>query len=94
MTSMEAVRGQTPYSDRTLWHFLTQCLVHPTAPVLLTKDSPRHEISYASGLGENNYEISFEFIKAELFQLSIYWIEKNHIADKMFIKSHYIKAVH
>ena len=21
LTSMEAVRGQTPYSDRTLWHF-------------------------------------------------------------------------
>ena len=25
---------------------LTQCLVHPTAPVLLTKDSPRNKISY------------------------------------------------
>ena len=24
------------YSDRTLWH----CLVHPTAPVLLTKNGP------------------------------------------------------
>ena len=34
---MKAVRGQKRYSERTLWHTLTQCSVHPTVPVLLTR---------------------------------------------------------
>ena len=46
MTSevVEAVRGQkTSYLGA---HFgtLTQCLVHPSAPLLLTKDSPRNQL--------------------------------------------------
>ena len=41
---VEAVRGQKHHiSAHTL---ATQCSVHPTAPVLLTKDSIRNEISY------------------------------------------------
>ena len=46
MTSevVEAVRGQ----KHILAHTLAQRLVHPTAPVLLSKDTPRNEISYNS----------------------------------------------
>ena len=39
-------RPKTSYLD-THFGTLTQRLVHPTAPVLLTKDSPRNEIHYA-----------------------------------------------
>ena len=45
---MKAVRGKTYLSA----HFgtLTQRSVHPSVPVLLTKDLPRNEISYDSSL--------------------------------------------
>ena len=39
---MEAVRGQNTISLHTLWH---QYSLHPSVPLLLTKDSSRHEIS-------------------------------------------------
>ena len=48
---MEAVRGQNPYRDATLWHF-NSTFGSPTVPVLFTlrienqfKFSPIHEIS-------------------------------------------------
>ena len=40
---VEAVKGQKHHISV---HTLTQHSVHPTAPLLLTKDSPRNEISY------------------------------------------------
>ena len=45
---MEAGRGQKDYREIAHFGTLTQRSIHPTVPVLLTKDSPRNEIRYDS----------------------------------------------
>ena len=45
---VEAVRGQKHHISAHTLALLTQRSVHPTVPVLLTKDSPRNKISYDS----------------------------------------------
>ena len=45
---MESDEHSTPHWMSAHFGTLGQCSVYPTAPVLLTKDSPRNEISYDS----------------------------------------------
>ena len=47
---VEAVRGQKHHISAHTLALLTQRSVHPTVPLLLTKDSPRNEINYDSQL--------------------------------------------